>query len=137
MATRNPSGVQSYIPPVLGWRDRRDANNPGWFSADPTMNLNADDLSADRNNLPESGPGPQNDPRQFSKGGPVTKVTGPPKGEDDGTISAQRGEYVLSKTAVEKYGRKLIDAVNDGSATITVDDSVRGHLSRAFEGRRK
>ena len=49
------------------------------------------------------------------KGGLVTNVFGPdPAGPDEGAGYLQRGEYVIKKSAVKKYGQGLLDMINDG-----------------------
>ena len=48
-------------------------------------------------------------------GGLITQVFGPdPDGPDEGQINIQRGEYVIKKSAVKKYGQGLLDMINDG-----------------------
>lgn len=48
-------------------------------------------------------------------GGLITKVFGPdPAGPDEGQINIQRGEYVIKKSSVNKYGKGLLDMINDG-----------------------
>jgi hypothetical protein len=59
------------------------------------------------------------DPTGFKKGGAVRKVTGKPIGRDDGLIAAQRGEYVVKRASVQKYGEPKMAAVNAGTAKIT------------------
>lgn len=49
------------------------------------------------------------------KGGLITKVMGPkPPTPDDGLLFVQKGEYVVKKDAVDKYGKGLLDMVNEG-----------------------
>jgi hypothetical protein len=48
-------------------------------------------------------------------GGLITKVMGPkPPTPDDGTMFVQKGEYIVKKNAVNKYGKGLLDQINDG-----------------------
>lgn len=48
-------------------------------------------------------------------GGLIDKVTGPkPNSPDDGQINAQVGEYVIKKSSVNKYGKGLLDMMNEG-----------------------
>jgi uncharacterized protein YdaT len=49
------------------------------------------------------------------KGGKIESTEGPPIGKDDGIIAAQKGEYVIRKSAVEKYGTKFLDSINEGT----------------------
>jgi hypothetical protein len=48
------------------------------------------------------------------KGGRIIRVAGKPIGKDDGLIPAQKGEYVIRKSAVKKLGTKVLDQVNKG-----------------------
>jgi hypothetical protein len=65
------------------------------------------------------GPGSTSaaDPSDFGafNGGLITKVMGPnPPTPDDGTMFVQKGEYIVKKDAVNKYGKGLLDKINDG-----------------------
>jgi hypothetical protein len=52
---------------------------------------------------------------EYAMGGPVDKVGGPnPAGPDDGIGMLQLGEYVIKKSAVDKYGAGLLDMINNG-----------------------
>ena len=45
-----------------------------------------------------------------------SRVSGPnPPGPDDGSTNIQVGEYVIKKSAVNKYGKGLLDMINEGS----------------------
>jgi hypothetical protein len=48
------------------------------------------------------------------KGGMIKRVAGRPIGKDDGLIPAQRGEYVIRKSAVQKLGTRALSQVNKG-----------------------
>ena len=51
----------------------------------------------------------------FSQGGMVRSLLGPdPKGPDDGLGYLDKGEYVIKRSAVNKYGRGLLDMINEG-----------------------
>jgi len=51
----------------------------------------------------------------FAKGGMVNSLLGPdPKGPDDGMGYLDKGEYVIKKSSVNKYGRGLLDMINEG-----------------------
>jgi hypothetical protein len=51
----------------------------------------------------------------FFKGGLIGRVFGTdPAGPDEGQINVQRGEYVVKKSSVKKYGKGLLDMINDG-----------------------
>ena len=50
----------------------------------------------------------------YNMGGLVDRVGGPnPAGPDDGAGMLQLGEYVIKKSAVKKYGKGLLDMIND------------------------
>jgi hypothetical protein len=53
----------------------------------------------------------------FAKGGMVTRqrLMGRAPAPDDGYGALQGGEYVITKAAVEKYGKRLLDAINNGT----------------------
>jgi hypothetical protein len=51
----------------------------------------------------------------YAQGGMVNSLLGPnPAGPDDGMATLDRGEYVIKKSAVNKYGRGLLDMINEG-----------------------
>jgi hypothetical protein len=51
----------------------------------------------------------------WAKGGLVDRVAGPnPAGPDDGYGKLKVGEYVIKKSSVNKYGKGLLDMLNDG-----------------------
>jgi hypothetical protein len=48
-------------------------------------------------------------------GGLITNVSGSdPAGPDEGQVDMMRGEYVIKKSSVKKYGRGLLDMINEG-----------------------
>ena len=49
-----------------------------------------------------------------ARGGPIKRVAGKPIGKDDGLIPAQKGEYVVRKSAVNKLGTKALNTINKG-----------------------
>jgi hypothetical protein len=60
-------------------------------------------------------------------GGLITQVFGPdPDGPDEGQINIQRGEYVIKKSAVKKYGKGLLDMINDGKVPAKKMKSLLG-----------
>jgi hypothetical protein len=69
-----------------------------------------------------SGNNDDDDDDDNAKGGLIRKVKGPkPKGsKDDGKITAQRGEFVMKKAAVQKHGVKALNALNAGKAKIVM-----------------
>jgi hypothetical protein len=48
------------------------------------------------------------------KGGKIARTAGPKIGKDDGLIPAQKGEYVVRKSAVKKLGTKTLNTINKG-----------------------
>jgi hypothetical protein len=49
-----------------------------------------------------------------ARGGKIRRVAGRPIGKDDGVIPAQKGEYVVRKSAVNKLGTKALNTINKG-----------------------
>jgi len=55
----------------------------------------------------------------YAKGGMVDSLLGPnPTGPDDGMAALDRGEYVIKKAAVDKYGKGLLDMINEGKVPV-------------------
>ena len=54
---------------------------------------------------------------QYNQGGMVhaQHLMGRAPAPDDGYGALQGGEYVITKAAVEKYGRRMMDAINNGT----------------------
>ena len=54
---------------------------------------------------------------QYNQGGMVNAqhLMGQAPAPDDGYGALQGGEYVITKAAVEKYGRRMMDAINNGT----------------------
>ena len=64
-----------------------------------------------------TGTGGDGDGAGYAKGGKVHKhkLKGPdPKGPDEGHAPLQSGEFVVRKSAVDKYGQGLLSALNQG-----------------------
>ncbi len=60
-------------------------------------------------------------------GGLITKVMGPnPSTPDDGTMFVQKGEYIVKKDSVNKYGKGLLDKINDGKIPASKMKSLLG-----------
>jgi hypothetical protein len=60
-------------------------------------------------------------------GGLITKVMGPnPPTPDDGTMFVQKGEYIVKKSSVDKYGKGLLDMINDGKIPVSKMKSLLG-----------
>lgn len=49
-----------------------------------------------------------------ARGGKIKQVAGKPIGKDDGLIPAQRGEWVIRKSAVKKLGNAAMSQINKG-----------------------
>ena len=63
----------------------------------------------------------------FAKGGMVNSLLGPdPKGPDDGMGYLDKGEYVIKKSAVKKYGKGLLDMINEGKVPAKKMKSLLG-----------
>ena len=68
--------------------------------------------AADGGSGPGDGPGTG---AGWYMGGLIDRVSGKnPSGPDDGQINAQVGEYVVKKSSVDKYGKGLLDMINEG-----------------------
>jgi hypothetical protein len=63
----------------------------------------------------------------FAKGGMVRSLLGPdPQGPDDGMGYLDKGEYVIKKSAVNKYGKGLLDMINEGKVPAKKMKSLLG-----------
>ena len=63
----------------------------------------------------------------FANGGMVRSLLGPdPQGPDDGMGYLDKGEYVIKKSAVNKYGRGLLDMINEGKVPAKKMKSLLG-----------
>lgn len=68
--------------------------------------------AADGGSGPGDGPGTG---AGWYMGGLIDRVSGKnPAGPDDGQINVQVGEYVVKKSSVNKYGKGLLDMINEG-----------------------
>jgi hypothetical protein len=64
------------------------------------------------------GGGGEGNGSNFYMGGNVRSLMSPnPPGPDDGYGSLQRGEYVIKKSAVDKYGEGLLGMINNGKVS--------------------
>ena len=71
-------------------------------------------------------PGDQGD-GGYAMGGMVNTLLGPnPAGPDDGAGFLDRGEYVIKKSSVNKYGRGLLDMINEGKVPAKKMKSLLG-----------
>lgn len=65
--------------------------------------------------MSNSGEGGEGGISGWAAGGLIDRVGGPnPPGKDDGLGMLQLGEYVVKKSAVDKYGKGLLDMINAG-----------------------
>jgi hypothetical protein len=63
----------------------------------------------------------------YAMGGMVNTLLGPnPPGPDDGAGFLDRGEYVIKKSAVNKYGKGLLDMINEGKVSAKKMKSLLG-----------
>ena len=63
----------------------------------------------------------------MAKGGLVTSLDGPnPPGPDDGSAYLDLGEYVIKKSSVNKYGKGLLDMINEGKVSAKKMKSLLG-----------
>jgi hypothetical protein len=54
-------------------------------------------------------------------------MSGPnPPGPDDGAVNLDMGEYVIKKSSVNKYGRGLLDMINEGKVSAKKMKSLLG-----------
>jgi len=66
-------------------------------------------------NSGDGGTGDSSTAADLFKGGLVTAIFGrDPAGPDEGQVNIQRGEYVIKKSSVKKYGQGLLDMINEG-----------------------
>ena len=49
-----------------------------------------------------------------------------PPGPDDGAVNLDLGEYVIKKSSVDKYGRGLLDMINEGKVPAKKMKSLLG-----------
>jgi hypothetical protein len=55
----------------------------------------------------------------YAKGGMVNSLSGSnPVGPDDGMAALELGEYVIKKSSVDKYGKGLLDMINEGKVPV-------------------
>jgi hypothetical protein len=77
--------------------------------------------------MSNSGEGGPDGVGGWYNGGLIDRVTGNnPSTPDDGQINAQVGEYVVKKSSVNKYGKGLLDMVNDGKIPVSKMKSLLG-----------
>jgi hypothetical protein len=76
----------------------------------------ADSAAASAASATGTAPGSDGTPGSgAAMGGLITNVFGPdPAGPDEGQVNMMRGEYVIRKSSVNKYGKGLLDMINEG-----------------------
>jgi hypothetical protein len=76
---------------------------------------------------PGTSPGGDAPGSGAAMGGLITRVFGPdPAGPDEGQVNMMRGEYVIKKSSVNKYGRGLLDMINEGKVPAKKMKSLLG-----------
>ena len=76
---------------------------------------------------PGTSPGGNAPGSGAAMGGLITNVFGPdPAGPDEGQVNMMRGEYVIKKSSVNKYGRGLLDMINEGKVPAKKMKSLLG-----------
>jgi len=111
MATNTPMG--GYDP---GLYDRIEAANV----AKTIATQEADRLASQSNQQESTG---------MAQGGMVhggLMFGGNPPGPDDGAVNLDLGEYVIKKSSVNKYGRGLLDMINEGKVPAKKMKSLLG-----------
>jgi len=103
--------------------------NPGLYDQIAAANLaktEAETAAASTNaGVDLSGNGGGGD--GYAKGGMVDGLFGMnPPGPDDGAGYLERGEYVIKKSSVNKYGRGLLDMINEGKVPAKKMKSLLG-----------
>ena len=92
--------------------------NPNIYDAglyDRVVQERADKTAADAADAAAAAAAQQAESYGAYDGGLITKVMGPkPPTPDDGAMFVQKGEYIVKKDAVNKYGKGLLDKINDG-----------------------
>jgi len=100
-------------------------NTTGLIDAGGTGDGGAADAS-DGNTGGGPGTGAPGD-AAFAKGGMVKSLLGPdPQGPDDGMGYLDKGEYVIKKSSVNKYGKGLLDMINEGKVPAKKMKSLLG-----------
>ena len=97
-------------------------------SADAAAATAADSAAAAAASATGTAPGSDGSPGSgAAMGGLITNVFGPdPAGPDEGQVNMMRGEYVIKKSSVNKYGRGLLDMINEGKVPAKKMKSLLG-----------
>ena len=88
----------------------------------------ADSAAASAASATGTAPGSDGTPGSgAAMGGLITNVFGPdPAGPDEGQVNMMRGEYVIKKSSVNKYGKGLLDMINEGKVPAKKIKSLLG-----------
>jgi hypothetical protein len=88
----------------------------------------ADSAAASAASASGTAPGSDGSPGSgAAMGGLITRVFGPdPAGPDEGQVNMMRGEYVIKKSSVDKYGKGLLDMINEGKVPAKKMKSLLG-----------
>jgi hypothetical protein len=97
-------------------------------SADAAAATAADSAAAAAASATGTAPGSDGTPGSgAAMGGLITRVFGPdPAGPDEGQVNMMRGEYVIKKSSVDKYGKGLLDMINEGKVPAKKMKSLLG-----------
>jgi hypothetical protein len=89
--------------------------NPGLY--DQIAAANTAKAAADAAAATTAAQNTQQESTGLAQGGMVhggLMFGGNPPGPDDGAVNLDLGEYVIKKSSVDKYGRGLLDMINEG-----------------------
>ena len=125
--TLNPVQVETREATPIGFSS--PTSNFGKESTIPTGGIVSPGMTADVYGGGADAPGANADgfgggdagfgggSKAFNQGGMVTpeRLMGRAPAPDDGYGALQGGEYVITKAAVEKYGKRMMDAINNGT----------------------
>jgi hypothetical protein len=100
------------INPYGGVLDQSGMGGDAGGASDGGNGIGGNSTAGGMSNQGEGGPGSIGG---WANGGLVDRVAGPnPPGPDDGYGKLKVGEYVIQKSGVNKYGKGLLDMLNDG-----------------------
>jgi hypothetical protein len=101
---------------------------PGDATGDAAAASAADSAAAAAASATGTAPGSDGTPGSgAAMGGLITRVFGPdPAGPDEGQVNMMRGEYVIKKSSVNKYGKGLLDMINEGKVPAKKMKSLLG-----------
>ena len=98
--------------PWSDWFTQQDGQIPQWLKVGlPAQNAGGANLPFA---LPDGGFGQAPKPQLKAKGGPIGGVDWSPKGTDTVPAMLTPGEFVMQKSAVDKYGLGFMASINGG-----------------------